>query len=92
MTVQPVKIVIDNRARLMSAVLTLTNWPDKEQNFKRRRAHDHPSLPCDPILSNVKHEAVPALQTPLDQGTPLAAVYTYALTLTFPDMALTPPM
>ncbi|MCD4685389.1 MAG: hypothetical protein K8S97_05595 [Anaerolineae bacterium] len=92
MTAQPVKIVIDNRARLLSAVLTLTNWPDKEQNFKRHRAHVHARKTGEHIQDYVKHEAVHALQTLLDQGTPLAAVYTYALNLTWPDMELTAPM
>lgn len=92
MTAQPVKIVIDNRARLMSAVLTLTNWPEKEQERKRHRAHVHARKTGEHITAQRKHEAVHALQSLLDQGTPLEAIYTYALNLSWPDLKLTSPM
>jgi hypothetical protein len=88
MTAQPVKIVIDNRARLISAVLTLTNWPDKEQERKRHRAHVHARKTGEHIVAQRKHEAVHTLQTLLDRGTPLEAIYTYALSLSWPELEL----
>lgn len=92
MTTRPLKVIIDDRARLMSAVLSATNWPDTEQTRKRHRAHVHARNTMKRVLPHVAHPAVGTLQTLLNQGTPLEAIYTYALNLSWPDLSLKTPL
>ncbi|MBN2304368.1 MAG: hypothetical protein JXQ72_07835 [Anaerolineae bacterium] len=82
------QIQIDDRARLMSAVLSATNWPEAEQQRKRHRAHVHARNTARRVAEHVDHPAVRTLQTLLDQGTPLEAIYTYALSLSWPNLKL----
>ncbi len=86
MTTQPVKVTIDNRARLISAVLAATNWPDKEQARKRHRAHAHARNTGRRVETQSKHPAVHTLQMLLDHGTPLEAIFTYVLSLSWPGL------
>jgi hypothetical protein len=88
MTSRAIQVVIDDRARLMSAVLSATNWPDKEQERKRHRAHAHARNTTKRANERPTLSAVHALQTLLDQDTPLEAMYTYALNLSWPDLTL----
>jgi hypothetical protein len=86
MTSQAIQVRIDDRARLMSAVLSATHWPDIEQQSKRHRAHAHARNTTKWVSDQANHPAVHALQTLLDQHTPLEAIYTYALTLSWPEL------
>ncbi len=88
MSAQPVLVTVDNRARLMSAVLSVTDWPAREQARKRHRAHAHARATAKWVQKLAKHPAAHALQTLLDQNTPLQAVYTYALHLSWPELRL----
>lgn len=88
MTKRAIQVQIDDRARLMSAVLAATNWPDTEQTRKRHRAHVHARNTAKRVEEHADHPAVHTLQTLLDQNTPLEAIYTYALNLSWPDMKL----
>ena len=88
MSAQPVLVTVDDRARLMSAVLSITDWPAREQARKRHRAHAHARATAKRVQSLAKHPAVHSLQTLLDQNTPLEAIYTYALRLSWPELRL----
>jgi hypothetical protein len=76
----------------MSAVLSATHWPEAEQVRHRHRAHLHARNTARRVNAQSDHPAVNTLQTLLDQGTPLDAVYTYALNLSWPDLVLTKPL
>jgi len=82
-----VEVRIDNRARLMSAVLAATTWPATEHTRHRHRAHVHARNSAKRVQPQSKHPAVVALQTLLDQGTPLEAIYSYALNLSWPEIS-----
>ncbi|NDJ75544.1 MAG: hypothetical protein GYB65_04730 [Chloroflexi bacterium] len=86
MTARTIEVRIDDRARLMSAVLSATNWPDTEQKRRRHRAHVHARNTSKRAKLALDHPAVHSLQTLLDQGTPLEAIYSYALSLSWPAM------
>lgn len=86
MTVQPITITIDNRVRLISAVLAATDWPDREQDRKRHRAHVHARYTGKCVEEFVDHPAVQTLQSLLDYGTPLDAIYAFALSLSWPEL------
>ncbi len=90
MSPQPIHVVIDDRARLMSAVLAGSTWPEMEQSRHRYRTHVHARNTTRLIREHAGHPAVQSLQRLLDKGAPLNALYHYALTLTWPD--LTPQM
>ncbi|MBN1681505.1 MAG: hypothetical protein JW966_14590 [Anaerolineae bacterium] len=89
MALRTIEVSIDDRARLMSAVLSATDWPQKEQERRRHRAHVHARYTTRQVQAQTEHPAVRTLQTLLDQNTPLEAIYTYALSLSWPDLTLT---
>jgi hypothetical protein len=89
MTNQPdVTVRLDDRIRLMSAVLAATDWPDKSQERKPHGTHAH-SRATRKFLESVKtHEAVQNLQSVLNQGAPLEAIFSFAMQLSWPDMTI----
>ncbi len=89
MSAQPILVTVDDRARLMSAVLSVTDWPAREQARKRHRAHAHARATAKWAQRLANHPAVHSLQTLLDQNTPLQAAYTYALHLSWPELRST---
>jgi hypothetical protein len=92
MTARAIQLRVDDRVRLMSAVLSATNWPEVEQSHRRYRAHVHARNTARRARAYADHPAVHTLQTLLDQETPLEGIYTFALSLSWPDLALqTPP-
>lgn len=88
MTSPKLEVRIDDRARLMSALLAATTWPDQEQALRRHRAHVHARYTAKQVLAHANHAAVETLQTLLNQSVPLEAIYTYALSLSWPDLTL----
>lgn len=92
MAERTLNILIDDRVRLLSAVLAATRWPEMEQNRKRHRAHAHARSLTRYVSAHVDHPALHTLQALLDQNTPLEALFTCALNLSWPDLELrTPP-
>ena len=86
MTSQPFDVTIDDRARLMSAVLAATDWPDDEQNRKRYRAHAHARNTARRVAEAATHPAAQTLQTLLQQGVTLDSIFDYAFNLSWPDL------
>jgi hypothetical protein len=86
MSDKTIQVVIDNRARLMSAVLAATDWPDKAQEQKMHRPHAHARNTTKHVAEYSHHPAVADAQSLLDKNAPLEALFTYALKLTWPDL------
>lgn len=86
MTQRPVQIRVDDRVRLMSAVLAATKWPEREQQVQRHRPHVHARNTTKRVERQKHHPAIEAAQVLLDKGAPPEALYTYSLKLTWPDM------
>lgn len=82
---------IDDRVRLMSAVLAATNYPDKTQQLKPHGTHMHARATRKHVLKHADHPVVQATQTLLDTGTPLEALFTFAGMLHLPEFELTTP-
>jgi len=83
-----VQVTIDNRARLMSAALSATAWPEWEQGRQRHRPHAHARRTAQRVAALANHPAAVTLQGLLDAGTPLERLFTYALNLTGPELGL----
>ena len=84
---QQVLIRIDDRVRLISAVLAATNYPDKSQDRKKHGTHLHARATRKLVAEFNHHPAVSAMQVLLDQNIPLASMYSYAMRLTWPGLA-----
>lgn len=82
MAERKLQVRIDNRVRLMSAVLAATKWPSSEQP----RPHQHARTTTKRVAEFTHHPAVTGAQVLLDQGAPLEALFTYALKLSWPDL------
>ena len=80
-------IRIDDRVRLMSAVLAATNYPDKSQERKKHGTHLHARGTRKLVAEHNHHPAAHAMQYLLDQDIPLASMYSYELRLTWPGLA-----
>lgn len=85
----PVKIIVDDRIRLMSAALAATNFPQAAQDRKRHHAHAHARATVKYLTEREmdKHPAIVTLQGLLDQGTPLEALFTAAMSMEWPSLA-----
>jgi hypothetical protein len=79
---------IDDRLRLMSAVLAATNWPEQSQKRQPHGTHAHARATRKYLGDHLNHPAVRSLQGLLDQGAPLEAMFTFALCLSWPGLEL----
>lgn len=77
---------IDDRVRLISAVLAATNYPDQSQDRKKHGTHAHARGTRKNVAEYNHHPAVHAMQVLLDAGVPLSAMYNYVLRLTWPGL------
>src|SRR5512143_3509412 len=82
-----VVIRIDDRVRLLSAVLAATNYPDKSQERKKHGTHLHARGTRKIVADHTHHPAVHAMQVLLDQRIPLPPMYSYVERLTWPGMS-----
>ncbi len=81
-----VVVRVDDRVRLMSAVLSATNYPEKSQDRKKHGTHLHARGTRKAVADHLGHPAVKGLQKLLDENIPLAAIYSYVLSLSWPQM------
>jgi hypothetical protein len=81
-----VSVRLDDRIRLMSALLAATDWPDKSQERKPHGTHAHARATRKMLSAFKTHEAVQVLQGMLDQNAPLEAMYTLITRLSWPDL------
>lgn len=82
---------IDDRIRLMSAVLSITDWPQRAQQRKGHRPHVHARNTTRWLAGFERHPAIQIAQYLLNQNAPPEAFYTYALKLTWPDLQIQNP-
>ncbi len=85
---QDITVRLDDRIRLMSALLAATDWPDKSQERQPHGTHAHARGTRKYLAEFASHEAVQTLQNLLNQGAPLEAMYTFALCLSWPGLEL----
>ncbi len=85
------QIWIDNRARLMSAVLGVTDWPERAQQRKGHRAHSHARATSKWLAPYTSHPAIQGAQNLLNQNAPLEAFYSYAFRLNLDDFSIQNP-
>lgn len=78
-------VKLDDRVRLMSALLAATHYPDREQAGKPHGTHAHARATRKYISAFASHPAVLALQGLFGQGAPLEALFSLALVLRLPD-------
>lgn len=83
-----VSVRLDDRIRLMSALLAATNWPEKSQQRQPHGTHLHARATRKYLNDYTGHPAVQGMQNLLDQGAPLEAMFTFALCLRWPDLTL----
>ena len=85
-----ITVKLDDRIRLLSAALAITDFPDKQQEKKRHHPHAHARLTQKTLASKDlnSHPAIKGLQGMLDQNVPLEAIYTLVMYLQFPGLAI----
>ncbi len=76
-----VHVHIDDRARLMASVFALTRTTDEAHARRPHSAHAHARTTRKHLAHLSPHPAVTELQTLLDRGAPLEAIFGYALRL-----------
>src|SRR5262249_15932064 len=81
-----VTVRVDDRVRLMSAVLSATNYPEKSQERKKYGTHLDARGTRKHEADQLNHPAVSAMQVLLDKHIPLASIFSYALRLTWPGL------
>ena len=86
MSKRNVLIRIDNRTRLMSAALAATSYPDKSQERQKHGTPLHARGTRKLVGEYSHHPAVQDLQFLLDKQVPLAAIFGYAVRLSWPDL------
>lgn len=84
-----VEVRIDNRVRLLSAVLAATDWPDDEQERKPHGTHAHARGTRRVLADFAQHPAIQTMQLLMDKGAPLEALYTYIMGFSWPRLVPT---
>jgi len=86
MTARHVQVQLDNRTRLVSAVLAATTYPEKSQDRQKHGTHLHARSTRKLVLEYAHHPAVHALQVLLDKNVALNSIFGYALRLSWPEL------
>ncbi|MCB8943006.1 MAG: hypothetical protein H6658_04560 [Ardenticatenaceae bacterium] len=82
-----ITISLDDRARLVTAVLAASNWPELEQQQTPHAVHPHSKHTAYYVESTAEHTAVTLLNQGLADDIPLSDYFTAALRCTWPDFA-----
>jgi hypothetical protein len=78
-TASDIDIVIDDRLRLIGALLAATTWPDEAQRRRPHGTHAHARATRKQVTPFRGHPAAIVLQALLDRGIPLEAIYATAV-------------
>lgn len=81
-------VKLDDRIRLVSAVLAATTYPDKAQKLKPHGTHMHARATRKYLQPFNAHPAVLATQSLLDAGTPLEALFALVTLMKWPDLKM----
>lgn len=84
-------VKIDDRVRLMSALLAATRYPELSQQKKPHGTHAHARATKKFLGLQAGHEAATTLQTMIDQRAPLEAIFALALVLRPPQYTVDKP-
>lgn len=79
---------IDDRIRLMSALLAVTDYPEKAHQRKGHRPHAHARATTKALQEYKNHPAVMQTQYLLNKNAPLEALYSYVLRLAWPTLTI----
>jgi len=85
-----ISVKIDDRIRLMSVVLSATDYPMQAQARKKHHPHAH-ARGCAKMLHDkdmTKHPAVVALQALLDDNVSLKEIYTLIMMCDWPQLTI----
>lgn len=86
MSESPVTVQIDDRIRLLSAVLAMTTWPEQEQDRYPHGVHAHAKATREYLAEDEYHPAVLAMQELMESGLSLDAIFSYAACLNWPGL------
>lgn len=81
-----ITVSVDDRARLVMAVLAGSNWPEMEQAQLTHAVHPHSKLTRHFVSQFNDHTAVTLTNAALAQGIPLSDMFTAALRSTWPAL------
>jgi len=81
-------VKLDDRARLLSAVLAATDYPEKTQKLKPHGTHAHARATRKFVAAHSQHAAVKATQTMLDENTPLEALFAMVMLMDWPSLQI----
>lgn len=88
MSQPPISVVVDDRIRLMAAILTITDWSEREQAEKPHGTHAHAKATQQALASLSGHPAVITMQDSLNQGYSLNTIFSYVTCLSWPGLAV----
>ncbi|MFW5692060.1 MAG: hypothetical protein ACOCX3_01780 [Chloroflexota bacterium] len=83
-----VHVKMDDRVRLMSAVLAATAYPEKAQKLKPHGTHTHARATRKYVVRFDEHPAIQATRGLLDQGTPLEALFALVTLMRWPQLEI----
>lgn len=86
MSKQYISVRVDDRVRLMSALLGLTSWPGREQESRPHGVHAHAKATRKHLEEFGDHGAVTRLQSLLDEGQTPSDLFAFALGLSWPGL------
>lgn len=86
----PIRIIVDDRIRLMAAALAATTFPQTAQERKRHHAHAHARATIRHMADREmsQHPAIVVLQNLLDKGAPVEALFTLVMHLSWPGLEM----
>ncbi len=85
---QDVIVKLDDRIRLMSAVLGATDWPEKSHERQPHGTHAHSRASRKYLDAFKTHEAVQGMQSLVNQGAPMEAIFTLAMQMSWPTLEI----
>lgn len=85
-------VAIDDRARLVTAVLAASKWPEQEQAQLTHAVHPHAKQTRYHLREFGEHAAVVGVNKGLASGAPVADYFTAALRCTWPSFEVQDPL
>ena len=79
---------LDERVRLMSALLAATDYPEQSQKLKPHGTHAHARATRKHLAKHTDHPAVRATQAYLDQGQPIEALFALVSLMKWPELTI----
>jgi hypothetical protein len=83
---------LDNRARLVSAVLAASQWPEREQAQERHAVDPYAKLTRQYLAEFTSHPAAQLVNQGLDKGIPVEEFFTAALRCQWPTFEPAEPL